>query len=80
MNWEKNLRKGGFRVKALIKSISIQNFKGVKNATYHFDGKNVSVIGQNGAGKTTLFTAYMWLMADKEIGRASCRERVWQLV
>lgn len=53
-------------MKALIKSISIQNFKGVKNATYHFDGKNVSVIGQNGAGKTTLFTAYMWLMADKD--------------
>lgn len=49
-----------------IKSLHLENFKGVKNATYQFDRKNVSAIGQNGAGKTTLFTAYMWLMADKD--------------
>lgn len=49
-----------------IKSLHLENFKGAKDATYQFDGKNVSVIGQNGAGKTTLFTGYMWLMADKD--------------
>lgn len=49
-----------------IKSLHLENFKGVKNATYQFDGKNASAIGQNGAGKTTIFTAYMWLMADKD--------------
>ena len=49
-----------------IKSLHLENFKGVKNATYQFDGKNASIIGQNGAGKTTLFTAYMWLIADKD--------------
>lgn len=53
-------------MQATIKSLRLENFKGVKNATYQFDGKNVSVIGQNGAGKTTLFTAYMWLMTDKD--------------
>lgn len=53
-------------MKVTIKSIRLENFKGVKSATYQFDGKNVSVIGQNGAGKTTLFTAYMWIMADKD--------------
>lgn len=53
-------------MKATIKRISLENFKGVKSATYHFDKKNVSAIGQNGAGKTTLFTAYMWLMVDKD--------------
>lgn len=53
-------------MKATIKRISLENFKGVKSATYQFDGKNVSVIGQNGAGKTTIFTAYMWLVADKD--------------
>lgn len=53
-------------MKATIKSISLENFKGVKSATYQLDGKNVSAIGQNGAGKTTLFTAYMWMMADKD--------------
>lgn len=41
-------------MKAKIKSLRLENFKGVKNATYQFDGKNASVIGQNGAGKTTL--------------------------
>ncbi len=53
-------------MKATIKSICLENFKGVKSATYQFDGKNVSVIGQNGAGKTTIFTSFMWLMADKD--------------
>ena len=53
-------------MKAKIKSLHLENFKGVKSATYQFDGKNVSVIGQNGAGKTTIFTAYMWIMADKD--------------
>ena len=54
-----------------IKSISLQFFKGVKSATYQFGGKNASAIGQNGAGKTTIFTAYMWLMADKDSGLKS---------
>lgn len=53
-------------MQAKIKSLHLENFKGVKNADYVLDGKNVSAIGQNGAGKTTLFTAYMWLMADKD--------------
>lgn len=53
-------------MQATIKSLHLENFKEVKNATYQLEGKNVSVIGQNGAGKTTLFTAYMWLMADKD--------------
>lgn len=53
-------------MKATIKSLRLESFKGVKNATYQFDGKNASVIGQNGAGKTTLFTSFMWLMTDKD--------------
>lgn len=53
-------------MQAKIKSLHLENFKGVKSADCIFDGKSASVIGQNGAGKTTLFTAYMWLMADKD--------------
>ena len=49
-----------------IKSISLQNFKGCKNATYTFDGKNVTVCGANGSGKTTINTSYNWVMADKD--------------
>lgn len=74
-------------MRATIKSLHLENFKGVKSADYIFDGKNASVIGQNGAGKTTLFTAYMWLMADKDsdlksnpnirpIGTEECTPRV----
>lgn len=42
-----------------IEFISMQNFKGCKNATYTFDGKNVTVCGANGSGKTTIFDARM---------------------
>ena len=49
-----------------IKSIALQNFKGCKNATYTFDGKNVTVCGANGSGKTTINTSYNWVMADKD--------------
>ena len=53
-------------MKATIKQIVLQNFKGCKAATYTFDGKNVTVSGQNGAGKTTIATAFYWVFADKD--------------
>lgn len=49
-----------------IKSISLSNFKGCKNATYTFDGKNVTVCGANGSGKTTIFDAFTWLLFGKD--------------
>ena len=49
-----------------IKSISLQNFKGCNNATYTFDGKNVTVCGANGSGKTTIFDAFTWLLFGKD--------------
>ena len=51
---------------SLIKKIDLQNFKGCKNATYTFDGKNATVCGANGSGKTTINTSYDWVMADKD--------------
>ena len=42
-----------------IKSITLQNFKGCKNAAYTFDGKNATVCGANGSGKTTIFDSRM---------------------
>ena len=53
-------------MKAVIKQISLQNFKGCKNATYAFDGKNVTVCGANGSGKTTIFDAFTWLLFGKD--------------
>ena len=49
-----------------IKSITLQNFKGCKNATYTFDGKNVTICGANGSGKTTIFDAFTWLLFGKD--------------
>ena len=53
-------------MKTVIKNIALQNFKGCKNATYTFDGKNVTVCGANGSGKTTIFDAFTWLLFGKD--------------
>ena len=53
-------------MKAVIKQIILQNFKGCKNATYIFDGKNVTVCGANSTGKTTIFDAFTWLLFGKD--------------
>ena len=53
-------------MKATIKSIMLQNFKGCKSATYTFYGKNVTVCGANGSGKTTIFDAFTWLLFGKD--------------
>lgn len=48
-----------------IKSISIQNFKGCKDKTYTFDGRNATVSGANATGKTTILDAFWWLLFNK---------------
>ena len=53
-------------MQAKIKSLHSENFKGVKSATYQFDGKNVSVIGQNATGKTTIADSLWWLLFNKD--------------
>lgn len=58
-------------MKASIKSIRLENFKGVKSAEYILGGKSVKITGQNGAGKSTIADAYYWLMADKNYSLAS---------
>lgn len=49
-----------------IKSISIQNFKGCKDKTYTFDGRNAKVSGANATGKTTILDAFWWLLFNKD--------------
>ena len=44
-----------------IKSITLENFKGVREKTINLDGKNAIISGQNGAGKTTVADAYFWV-------------------
>ena len=51
-------------MKATLKSLHLENFKGAKDKTYEF-GKNTRVSGMNRLGKTTIATAWFWLMSDK---------------
>lgn len=44
-----------------IKTITLENFKGVREKTINLDGKNAIISGQNGAGKTTIADAYFWV-------------------
>lgn len=51
-------------MKAALKSLHLENFKGTKDKTYEF-GKTTRVSGMNRLGKTTIATAWFWLLADK---------------
>lgn len=47
-------------------SLSLNNFKGIRNFTLDAQGEDVSVYGDNATGKTTLSDAFMWLLFDKD--------------
>ena len=49
-----------------IKSLELQNFKGVRNVKYDFGGDNVVVSGANATGKTTIFDAVWWTLFNKD--------------
>lgn len=51
-------------MRMILKSLHIENFKGVKDKTYEF-GKTTRVSGMNRRGKTTIGAAWYWLMSDK---------------
>lgn len=51
-------------MKISVKSLRLENFKGVKDKTYQF-GELTRILGMNRLGKTTIATAWFWLLADK---------------
>lgn len=51
-------------MKVTIKSIHIENFKGIKELDVNFS-ENTKISGQNAAGKTTIFDAFTWLLFNK---------------
>lgn len=51
-------------MRMILKSLHIENFKGVKDKTYEF-GKTTRVSGMNRRGKTAIGSAWYWLMSDK---------------
>lgn len=50
--------------KITIKSLHIENFKGVKLLDVAF-GNKTKIKGQNASGKTTIFDAFTWLLFNK---------------
>lgn len=51
-------------MKVTIKSIHIENFKGIKELDVNFS-ENTKISGQNAVGKTTIFDAFTWLLFNK---------------
>ncbi|HEH6787053.1 TPA: AAA family ATPase [Clostridioides difficile] len=49
----------------LLKSLDIENFKGVKEL--HIDFNNATnIFGENATGKTSIFDSFTWVMFDKD--------------
>ena len=49
-----------------IKTISLSNFRGIKNKTIELDGNTV-IKGENGTGKSTFGMALGWVFADSDL-------------
>ncbi|HGH5544599.1 TPA: AAA family ATPase [Staphylococcus pseudintermedius] len=48
-----------------LNKLTIENFAGIKEQIFEFDGHNSKIYGANGSGKTTTATALQWLLFDK---------------
>lgn len=48
-----------------INALTLCNFKGLRNETFNFNGKNGVLVGDNGTGKSTVFDAFIWLLSAK---------------
>lgn len=51
-------------MKLKIRSLHMENFKGIKSLDVNFSNKT-SIKGQNATGKTTIFDAFTWLLFNK---------------
>ena len=48
-----------------ILSLTLENFRSIKNLTVSFNGRDADVLGANGTGKTTIANAICWLLIDR---------------
>jgi len=49
-----------------LKSLRLENFKGVRDFILQAHGENCVIKGINGAGKTSIMDAFLWLLFDKD--------------
>lgn len=50
----------------VIKKISLQNFKGIKDISFDFKDEGNCIYGDNATGKTTIADSFSWLLFDKD--------------
>lgn len=50
-----------------LKSLSLENYQGIKAADLSPNGSDLTIKGENGTGKTTIGSAISWLIFDKPI-------------
>lgn len=53
-------------MKLIIKSLRLENFKGIQQKEIEFDDHETFLAARNGGGKTTLSDAYHWLLTGKD--------------
>lgn len=53
-------------VKVKLRTMSLENFKGINKLRVDFKSSDVDVFGDNEAGKTTLFDAFLWCLNGKD--------------
>lgn len=53
-------------MKIFLKSISLLNFKGIRNFEVTFSPTQTNIYGDNATGKTTVFDAFLWLLFNKD--------------
>lgn len=46
--------------------LKLQNFKGIRNSEFDFEGINATIYGDNATGKTTVFDSLCWLLFGKD--------------
>lgn len=49
-----------------LNSLTLHNFKGIRDLTIDFQGRDTSIYGANGTGKTSIADAFTWLLFDKD--------------
>ena len=52
-------------MKLRLMSLELNNFMGIQNFKLDLKGANADVLADNGRGKTSLYSAFLWLLFDK---------------
>lgn len=53
-------------MKITLKSLLLENFKGVESSAISFDNASVDIYGDNATGKTTHLDAFIWCLFNKD--------------